>query len=115
MYATAVLFPLPRSTRLPQRLVVEIKECVELASPDIMFGGARPFFIWMLMLTGIAAAGMSERPWFEEKLIHILALESVSRWAELKKILLSFLWMDFVCAEGAMELWDEIVTVLRMS
>jgi hypothetical protein len=113
MYATAVVFPLPRSTRLPQRLVVEIKRCVEHVSPEIVFGGARPFFIWVLMLTGTAAAGMSERAWFKEKLINILGLEGVSRWAELKKILFSFLWMDFVCAEGAMELWDEIVTILR--
>lgn len=110
MYATAVSFPMPRSTGVPQRLIKEIKSCVEETTIGTLLGGARHFFIWMLVLTGVAAVGLPERPWYEAQLIGLLTLEKVSRWIELKQILISFLWMDSACDEGAMELWDEIAS-----
>jgi hypothetical protein len=113
MYATAVLFPLPRYTGVPQRLIKEIKHCVDHISLEFMFGGGSRFIAWVLMLTGIAATGMPERRWFAERLIDILTLESISRWTEFKRILTSFLWMDSACDGGAIDLWDEIVTDLR--
>jgi len=115
MYATAVLFPMPRFSGVPQKLVKEIKSCVEKIDVLILRGGGRHFFIWVLALTGVAAMGLPERPWFEEQLATLLTLESVSRWMELKRIFTSFMWMDTACDEGAMELWDEIAatTLLR--
>lgn len=113
LYATAALFPLPRSTGLPQRLVVEIQQCIEQISEDFLFGAGRQFIAWVLTLAGTAAMGMPERQWFQNKVIEVLSVESVSRWVELKRILASFLWMDSVCNEGGIEFWDEIVTDLR--
>jgi hypothetical protein len=114
MFATAVLFPMPRSTGIPQRLVTEIKRCIESTSLETLFGGGVSFFIWVLMLTGVAAAGLPERPWFEGRLIDLLTLEGVSRWSEVKSILVSFLWMDSACDGSAMDLWDDIrQTVVR--
>lgn len=114
MFATAVLFPMPRSTGIPQRLVTEIKQGIEATSLEALFGGGVSFFIWLLMLTGVAAAGLPERPWFEGRLIDLLTLEGVSRWSEVKSILASFLWMDSACDGSAMDLWDDIrQTVIR--
>lgn len=115
MYATAVLFPMPRMSGVPQKLVKEIKSCVDRIDVLILGGGGRHFFIWVLALTGVAALGLPERPWFEEQLSALLTLEGVHRWSELKRIFASFMWMDTACDEGAMELWDEIAatTFLR--
>lgn len=113
MFATAVLFPMPRSTGIPQRLVAEIKQCIEQTSLETSFGGGASFFIWVLMLTGVAAAGLPERPWFEGRLIDLLTLKGMTRWAEVKAILSSFLWMDSACDPGAYELWDDIAVVIR--
>jgi hypothetical protein len=108
MFATATLFPMPRSTCVPQKLVKEIKRYVDQTSILILHGGGRAFFIWVLMLGGTAAVGLPERPWFEGTLVELLWLEGVSRWSEVKRILASFLWMDSACDEGAMGLWDEL-------
>jgi hypothetical protein len=35
-------------------------------------------------------------------------VEGVSRWSEIKKIVESFLWMDFACDGAAMNLWDDL-------
>jgi hypothetical protein len=64
------------------------------------------------MLTGIAAAGLSE-PWIKETLLVLLEMEGVSRWSEIKNIVESFLWMDFGCNGTAMELWDDIAASIR--
>lgn len=109
MYAVAVLFPMPRTTDVPQKLVKAIKLCVSQIDISTLHRG-RHFFIWVLALTAVAAASLPERPWYEEELAGLLSLENVSRWSELKQILASFLWMDSACDEGAMELWDEIAS-----
>lgn len=113
MYSTAILYPMPRSTGIPQRLIAEIKKCIEQISMEVLFGGATAFFVWVLMLTGVAAAGLPERPWYEGKLVDLLTVEDVSRWSEVKKIVSSYLWMDSASDEAAMLLWDDIAPVLR--
>jgi len=112
MLADAVLFPMPPWAGIPQKLVAEIKQCVEKINLTVLHEGRR-FFIWLLMLAGIAATGMPERPWFEQRLLPLLSIEGVSRWTELKKIVTSFLWVDSACDGGAIILWDEIAAVLR--
>jgi hypothetical protein len=113
LFSTGVLFPMPRSTGVPLRLIEEIKKCVDQTGlVSLMVGTTRPLFIWALMLTGIAAAGLSE-PWIKETLLVLLKMERVSRWNEIKKIVESFLWMDFGCNGTAMELWDDIAASIR--
>jgi hypothetical protein len=114
MFTTAVLFPMPRWTGVPHKLIQGIKQCVDQTHLALLISdGARPFFIWALMLAGIAATGMPERRWAEETLTDLLAMEGVSRWSELRRVVESFLWMDSACDGGAMELWDRIAAGLR--
>src|ERR1700753_3039560 len=50
LFAASVLFPMPRSTGVPPRLIQEIKNCVNQASfVDLVGEGTRQFFIWVLM------------------------------------------------------------------
>lgn len=114
LFETGVLFPMPRSTGVPPRIIQDIKKCVDQISlVDLFCEAKRPFFIWVLMLTGIATDGLPDRQWVMEMLTNLLALDGVSRWRDIKKIVDSFLWMDFACESGAMELWDDIAASNR--
>jgi hypothetical protein len=115
LFAIGVLYPMPRSTGVPLRLIKEIKECVEQTGiVALMKGNTRLLFIWSLMLTGIAAAGLPEQQqWVKETLKGLLTLEGISRWSEIKEIVQSFLWMDFGCDGSAMEFWDDIAPSIR--
>jgi hypothetical protein len=109
-----VLFPMPPSTGISKRLISQIKHCVDQTSFLVLVSeGARPFFIWVLMLASIAEGDAPERQWFEETLTNLFAIDGVSRWSELKKIVESFLWMESACDSAAMELWDNMADSLR--
>ena len=110
LYATGVLFPMPRSTGVPIRLIKEIKKCVDQTNLLVLVSeGTRPFFIWVLMLTGVAADGLpEERQWAQDALTVLLTVEGVSRWKDVKKIVELYLWMDSACDGGAMVLWDDV-------
>jgi hypothetical protein len=114
LFSSCVLFPMPNSTGIPIRLIKEIKTCVDQASfVALVAEGTRPFFIWVLMLIAIAAAGLPEQQWAKERLTDLLTVEGVSKWNEIKKIVESFLWMEFACDGGAMDLWDDIAGHVR--
>jgi hypothetical protein len=114
VFATGLLFPVPRWTGVPQTLVKEVKTCLEQTSFEFLSSeGARPFFIWVTLLTGIAADGLPERLWLEESLTELLTLGGVYRWSEVKDIVESFLWMGSGCDSGAIGLWDNITAALH--
>jgi hypothetical protein len=100
---------------VPQRLVNEIKKCVDQISlVELVSEGARSFFVWVLMLAGIAADGLPAwRQWAEETLAALLTVEGVSKWSEVKRIVDSFLWMDFACNDGAIKLWETVAEALH--
>jgi hypothetical protein len=103
---------MPRETGLPQRLIKDIKQCVDQTDLLALVSEAtRPFFIWVLMLVGIAADGLPERQWAEETLTSLLLIEGASRWNEVKNIVESFLWMEFACDGGAVKLWDKVAAL----
>jgi hypothetical protein len=110
LYSTSLIFPLPQATGISRTLIKEIQRCVDKTNLTMLVSGApRQFFIWVLMLTGIAAERMPElRAWVEEMLNLLLVLEGASKWIEVKGIVESFLWIGACCDDGAMNLWDEI-------
>jgi len=112
-YAAAALFTLPPSTGCLRRLVLQIQSEMEDVCLEGLYGGGANFFIWVLFLAGVGAERMPERSWFVERLRDLLALEGVSRWNEIKSVVMSFLWMSSVCDEGGMNLWDDIASGLR--
>jgi hypothetical protein len=107
-YTTATLIALPLSTGVPQRLISLIQLEIEYIQFEDLYSCQARFYIWVLFLTGIWAEGMPERAWFIKQLKCLLELENISRWKDLKSVLLSFLWMSPVCDEGGMNLWDDI-------
>jgi hypothetical protein len=112
-YATAALFVLPLSTGSPRRLVLQIQSAMEDIQPEGLRGCGCKFYIWVLFLAGIWAEKMPERPWFVDRLRHLLELEGIYRWPEIKRVVMSFLWMSSICDEGAMNLWEDVASELR--
>jgi hypothetical protein len=109
-----MFFPIPRSTNTPQNLIKEIRKCIDnMRFTTIVAETTRPFFIWVLMLGGIAAEGLPERPWFEDMLSTLFVIEGISRWSQVKGIMESFLRMESCCDGGAMNLWDNVAAGLR--
>jgi hypothetical protein len=112
-YATAAVFTLPLSTGSPQRLVLQIQEAMEGICLEDLNGCVSRFYIWVLFLGGIWAEKMPERPWFIGRLGRLLESEGICRWRELKSVLTSFLWMSAICDEGAMSLWEDVLSEHR--
>jgi Fungal specific transcription factor domain len=113
IYAAAVIFPIPSSTGCPQRLVSLLRTAMNDLSFENLYGNEARAMIWILFLAGVAAQGMPQRPWFAQRLRSLLMLERISRWSEVKSLVMSFLWIGSVCDEGAMELWDDVASGLR--
>jgi hypothetical protein len=112
-YATASLFVIPISTGAQHRLVLEIQAATKDVSWDTLYGCGGKFYIWVLFLAGIWAERLPERPWFVERLRGLLELEGIFRWQELKRIVVTFLWMSSVCDDGGMRLWDDVASGLN--
>lgn len=110
IHASAILYVLPPSTGCPRRLVLQVQKVVESVQFERMSRNEVNCFIWVLFLTGVAAQNMPERSWFVERLKHLLFLAAISRWSEMKNIVVSFLWSSSVCDEGGMDLWDTVAT-----
>jgi hypothetical protein len=112
-YATAALYVLPLSTGSPQQLVLQIQSAMEDIHVEDLYGCGGKFYIWVLFLAGIWAEQMPERTWYIGRLRWLLEWEGVNRWHELKSVLTSFLWTSSICDEGAMNLWEDVMSELR--
>jgi hypothetical protein len=113
VYTTAVLVAIPISSGHPRRLVLMIQAVLKDILLNDLSEPERRFYVWVLFLTGIRAQGQPERTWFIDRLIGLLEREGISRWTSLKSVVTSFLWMNYVCDEGGMNLWDDIAGGLR--
>jgi hypothetical protein len=112
-YATATLIALPPSTGIPQQLISRIQWEIKNVDFEDLYVYEIKLYIWVLFIAGIWAEGTPERPWFIKWLTYLLKLEGITRWKELKSVLMMFLWMSPVCDEGGMTLWDDIACGLR--
>ena len=109
LYSAVVIFPNPPSSGCLQRLVLSIKSVLEEIQLKELYGPRAKLYIWALFLTGVAANGTRERSWFVTRLRGLVLLEHIHCWLDMKDLVVSFLWMDSVCDDGGMELWNEII------
>jgi hypothetical protein len=108
LYACAVTFPLPMSIGWDRNLIRGIKQSLEKLSLENWPICCSDFYLWVLVLAGIAAFQKAERPWFVDKLRGLAWRKGLSDWCQVVLILKSFLWMDAACGAGGISLWDEV-------
>ena len=109
LYSSSVLFPLPASTGTGQRLVRLIKGAIENLPLETVLEVAGPMLLWALILGAIASEIMTEEDikfWYHQRLEAVLRLTGVKTWPQVKQILVTFLWMDEACDEGATRLLE---------
>jgi hypothetical protein len=70
------------------------------------------FFLWILVLGGIAALGKPERNWYVTRLARVVKKRHLYGWDEVEEELLAFLWLDSACGPGGLRLWSEVMETL---
>ena len=109
LFSSCVLFPLPASTGTVQRLVKMIKTSVEDLPLETVLDSAAPMVLWVLILGAISCDIMTEqdtKTWYNRRLEAILRLTGAKSWPQIKRMLVTFLWMDGACDEGALRVLE---------
>lgn len=109
VYGMTVVYPLPAANRPFRRLAAYLKAA--LIESNIQGGtwqSCPGMLLWVLVLGGMAARDLEDRPWFVSALRDTVVVLGVSTWAQLKDAMVSVMWMDSVCDMGGQGLWDDV-------
>jgi hypothetical protein len=110
IFGVGVTFPLPPGVALFAQLASAMRvemQCL-MADRAMQNVSSMQACCWCLVLGGIVAEEEEERRWFVQELKRTLAAMDVSTWAQLKRVLRSFLWLDSACDMAGRQLWGEI-------
>jgi len=104
VFDVGIVFPQPPATGSLARVVRWMKAALEDIDMENIHD--KKILVWILFVGGVAAKEMPERDWFVERLSGLM--KSVTRWAEVKQLLRSFVWMPDAMDEEAMDVWDGV-------
>jgi hypothetical protein len=108
IYEVGILFPLPLSGGALARVVIWMKAALEDTCIELIRGELAEAMLWIIFVAGVAAKGMAERDWFASNLQLLVKQQGITKWVDLKHLLMSFVWIPGAMDEGAMDLWDEV-------
>jgi len=103
IFDVGIVFPQPVAMGALSRVVRWMKAALEITGMEHIRN--KEVLIWILFVGGVAAREMTERAWFVERLNGMLG---DMEWAEVKRLLRSFVWMPDAMDEGAIGLWDDM-------
>lgn len=109
IYAIGVTFPIPNSGPSLQHLVTKLKLAIKTAEIWAFFDTLSEVFLWMLIISGIAALNYIERIWYVKQLVVFSKSSAAYDWQSIKSILGKFLWLDGACDAGGRQLWLEVM------
>jgi len=69
------------------------------------------WFLWILVIGGIAAEGRNERWWFVNEIGVICAQLDIANVGELKECVKNIVWIEGLLGDGLVVLWEELRTV----
>jgi hypothetical protein len=108
IFGIGVIFPLPPDiaplARLARTMQVELQGLAQSTDSEYASSMQR---CWCLVLGGIVAAP-EEKEWFVHELRGLLAVQGVSTWDQLKRLLRSILWWESACDAAGQQLWFEV-------
>ena len=114
IFSIAVIFPIPNTYDVLQKLV----KCLKAAIESSCIEGNRAncadcagVSLWILVLGGIAALDKPERSWFVSRLALLVQSLEID-WTEAQHILENFLWLDIACSTGGRQLWNEVLNLV---
>jgi hypothetical protein len=111
IFAVGVIFPVPAQSTPLARLAQQLQGV--LRDPDASGLWTSPQtripLLWILVLGGIAATQMPERPFFASALGQTLRRSGISSWLGVKRVLEIMLWYDMACDESAEGLFYDAI------
>lgn len=110
IFNNLVIYPLPPFTGIDTRFARILKDEILSATtqhPDLKHQHV-DVLLWALVLGGISDCHDLQRGWYLKEVREILqTLPHLRRWANMEKLLDSFLWFNFVLNEEAIRFWIE--------
>ncbi|EAW13689.1 uncharacterized protein ACLA_044090 [Aspergillus clavatus NRRL 1] len=108
-FSLLVVFPTPLMARPYPRLAESLRG--ELGSVEECYQdwiGMPEVLVWVLVLGGMAATGTPQRAWYAGKLRWLVAMLGIVSWEQMRRILKSVVWMENLCVDEGVALWQEI-------
>lgn len=112
IFAVGVIFPVPAQSTPLALLAKQLHDV--LRNPDASELWSSPQtripLLWILMLGGIAATQMPERPFFASAFGQSLRRSGITSWLGVRRVLDMMLWFDIACDESGQTLFYEANT-----
>jgi len=108
VFDVGILVPISPILGLIGRLVRWIKASLEYINLENVYDERVELLVWILFVDEVAAKGMSERTWFEERSRGLLQRQAMKSRPEIRQLLRSFVWVSDAMDEEAIDLWNNI-------
>lgn len=113
IFAVGVIFPVPAQCTPLGGLAKQLQGVLREPSASDLWSSppARIPLLWILMLGGIAATEMPERPFFVSAFGQSARRSGITTYLGVKRVLEMMLWYDMACDESAQALFYEATTL----
>lgn len=111
IFAVGVIFPVPAQSTPLASLARQLQGVLRDPEASGLWTSpqTRIPLLWILVLGGIAATEMPERPFFTSALERTLRRSGISSWLGVKRVLDIMLWYDMACDESAEALFYDAI------
>ncbi|QKX64104.1 uncharacterized protein TRUGW13939_11277 [Talaromyces rugulosus] len=108
-YCLLTIFPLVPIMAPYPRLTTQLRQA--LCNEWNGWNSAPEYFLWSLVVGGIASTQSKTTAWFAAILSQVAVARNLSSWADIKEVLTSVLWLGPICDDRGEELWKNAVNI----
>jgi hypothetical protein len=108
-YCLLTIFPLVPIMAPYPRLTTQLRQA--LCNEWHGWNSAPEYFLWCLVVGGIASTQSKTTAWFAAILSQVAAARNLSSWADIKEVITSVLWLGPICDDRGEELWKNAVDI----
>jgi len=108
IYNNLVVYPMALASGVETRLAKQLKDILHFCLQPEGFDTTAytDLLVWSIMLGGISTEDAEDREWFQCQYCNITKQNSCpKRWRSTEELLSSFIWLDFVLNEEAINFW----------
>jgi hypothetical protein len=113
VYSFLVIFPLPPTVQLYERLTTVLQKAASGIAIDPDDRVRMHLQAWILTMGALISIDLPERPWFIAQLAQLLHQVGIATFVQFCDMLQRFLWHPRTSAGDAAELWQEIARFQR--
>lgn len=114
IYNLINVFPLPLSTAPFAELAQILRKESLTKSLLVSSLSDSDLVLWLLIMGAVAAANApDDRAWYVSALSQLLLVKELMSWADVKRILLDYLWSDSASDIDGLAVWQEAASSLK--